>query len=178
MEFLGDPFVIAHRGASAIAPENTLSAFAKLASMGMGWVEFDVFISSDRIPMVFHDDDLRRITGIKGRISDFTCDELQKLDAGSWFAPSFKHEKIPSLDAVLETLAPHIRGINVEVKAPGAKAAPDTVAAILELIESRYPQLPIWYSSFDEACLQALRSARPNVCIGWLTHRWRRQWRG
>src|SRR3990167_2302278 len=97
--------VIAHRGASHLAPENTLASFIMASELPIEWVEFDVMLSKDQVPVVFHDDTLSRTTNGTGFIDQFTFDELRNLDAGSWFSSRFVGEKIPSLSEVIAFLA-------------------------------------------------------------------------
>lgn len=80
------PLVIAHRGASGLAPENTLAAFQLALAMGAEGVEFDIHLSADGKPVVIHDTRVNRTTSGIGRVQNFTVEELQKFDAGSWFA--------------------------------------------------------------------------------------------
>ncbi len=103
--------VIAHRGDSKVAPENTLPAFASAVKVGADLVELDYFHSADGVPVVFHDKDLDRTTNAKqvfGRskipIASKTLDELRRLDAGLWFGRQFAGTKIPTLDEALDTI--------------------------------------------------------------------------
>src|SRR5688572_21349320 len=79
------PLIIAHRGASAVAPENTLSAFKKAIDAGADGVEFDVRLSKDGVPVIIHDNNILRTTGVDQRVADLTAEQLSRLDAGSWF---------------------------------------------------------------------------------------------
>jgi len=111
--------VVAHRGASGTAPENTLTAIGLALEAGALMVEIDVQITTDDQIVVFHDSTLERTTNGHGEISRFSYEELKKLDAGSWFAAQFRGEKIPLLDDVFRL----IKGracINVEIKPPSA----------------------------------------------------------
>jgi len=109
--------VVAHRGASGTAPENTLTAIGLALKAGALMIEIDVQITTDDQIVVFHDATLERTTNGHGQINRFSYEELKKLDAGSWFADRFRGEKIPLLDDVFRL----IRGkacINVEIKPP------------------------------------------------------------
>src|SRR5258708_11793081 len=99
------PRIIAHRGASAIAPENTLAAFRAAAVSGATWVEFDVSLTKDGRPVVFHDDLLDRTTDGTGLLAETPFEILTHLDAGSWFAPDFSGEMVPTLEEDLVTHA-------------------------------------------------------------------------
>ena len=80
------PLVIAHRGASGLAPENTIAAFQLALAMGAEGIELDIHLSADGHPVVIHDTRINRTTSGIGRVQHFTVTELQKFDAGSWFA--------------------------------------------------------------------------------------------
>lgn len=108
---------IAHRGASGYAPENTLAAFDKAVEMQADYIEIDVQLSKDDLPVVIHDDTLDRTTNGTGNISAHTFQELRSLDAGSWFDKDYAGEKIPSLNEVLEMYGEKIN-ILIELKSP------------------------------------------------------------
>ena len=108
---------IAHRGASGYAPENTLAAFDKAVEMQADYIEIDVQLSKDDLPVVIHDDTLDRTTNGTGNISAYTLQELKSLDAGSWFDKKYAGEKIPSLNEVLEMYGEKIN-ILIELKSP------------------------------------------------------------
>ncbi|HRH44557.1 MAG TPA: glycerophosphodiester phosphodiesterase family protein [Pyrinomonadaceae bacterium] len=96
------PLIIAHRGASAFAPENTLAAFERAIEEGADGLEFDVRIAKDGVPIVFHDATLRRIAQKRVSVTNFTAEELGKLDVGSWF--NFKYPKKANTDFSRETV--------------------------------------------------------------------------
>src|SRR3954465_12682255 len=98
------PAICGHRGASGHAPENTLVAFKRARELGATWIEFDVQLSADGVPIILHDDTLERTSdlGKPLRPTELTLAELKSLDAGSWFGPEFVGERIPTLDEVLE----------------------------------------------------------------------------
>ncbi len=102
LDKLERPIIFAHRGASISAPENTLSAFELAVKLGARAIELDAMLSSDGIPVVIHDHTLERTTNGRGFVSDFTCAELMKLDAGAWFSEEFTGERIPTLEQVLK----------------------------------------------------------------------------
>jgi len=109
------PRWIAHRGGGSLAPENTLAGMAAGMAAGADGVEFDVQRTADGHLVVFHDDDLRRICNVSGRIVTSTLAQLRELDAGRYFGPQFAGELIPTLDEVLETL-PANAFVNIEAK--------------------------------------------------------------
>ena len=95
--------IIGHRGFSLIAPENTLVALNAALEQGANSLEFDVQVSADGIPVMFHDEFLNRITGTSGKVSEKTVAELKALDAGSWFGEQFAGERIPILEDAIAT---------------------------------------------------------------------------
>ena len=107
--------VIAHRGASAYAPENTLAAFALAEEMGAHWFELDCTLSKDGQVVVIHDDDLLRTTGRDAQVRDLTLAELRRADAGSWFDPRFREQYVPSLEEALDLAKGRI-GVYIEIK--------------------------------------------------------------
>jgi glycerophosphoryl diester phosphodiesterase len=108
--------VIAHRGASAIAPENTLPAFAKAVEMGADYVECDVRLSADGEVVVIHDADLERVGGIKKNVADMTLAVLKTVDVGAWKGPEFKNTRIPTLRELLDFLRDRSTGLYLEIK--------------------------------------------------------------
>ena len=102
---LAIPRLIGHRGAAAAAPENTLASLRKAKELGASWVEFDVKLTRDGCPVLIHDERLERTTSGRGEVALTTLEELQKLDAGGWFAPAFRGERVPTLEAALALCA-------------------------------------------------------------------------
>src|SRR5215467_1491294 len=94
---MNTPLIIGHRGASAVAPENTMAAFREATAVGADGIEFDVRLTGDGVPVVIHDSTLRRTGGLQHRVADLTSAEIAKVDVGSWFAESFTDETVPSL---------------------------------------------------------------------------------
>ncbi|MFI8892970.1 glycerophosphodiester phosphodiesterase [Streptomyces paradoxus] len=122
----GTPLVIAHRGASAYAPENTLAAVDRAAELGIRWVENDVQRTRDGELVVLHDDNLRRTTDAEevfpGRapwkVKDFTAPEIARLDAGSWFGPAYAGARVPTLEQFVHRLERHHQKLLLEIKNP------------------------------------------------------------
>ncbi len=118
------PLIIAHRGASKHAPENTFAAFMRAIDAGADGIELDVRLAKDGVAMVFHDSSLKRIAGRKGKISHYTSTELGRIDAGSWFNhatpkhadPEYKKERVPTLAETLEFLKDFKGLIYIELK--------------------------------------------------------------
>ncbi len=172
------PRIIAHRGAKANAPENTIAAFRRAHEEGARWVEFDVQLSADGQPVVIHDHTLERTTNGRGEVRAKTLAELQALDAGAWFGRSFAGERIPSLAETLEFLASRGMGFNLEVK-PCAGRERETAEIALELVKRRWPSglpTPI-ISSFKLDSLAAARDVDPGLPRGYLVDKLPPDWR-
>lgn len=153
-------FVWGHRGASAIAPENTLAAFRAAEAAGADGVELDVQLSRDGVPVVLHDSTVDRTSDGRGAVGELTLAELKELDAGSWFGAAFAGEKIPNLAEVLKWAGDRLR-LNVEIKDAAAGQA------VLDLAQ-RYSLASVLVSSFDHALLQKLRAGAPNLPLAFL----------
>lgn len=108
---------VAHRGASAYAPENTIAAYDKAVKMKADYIEIDVQRSKDGELVLIHDTTVDRTTDGSGKVGDFTFEELRSLDAGSWKGEQFAGEQIPTFDEILDRYHGKI-GILVELKAP------------------------------------------------------------
>ncbi len=135
LDFLieNEPEITCHRGYSAMAPENTLPAFQAAIDCKSQYAELDVQQTSDGVVVVTHDTNLKRCTGANVNIYDITWDELQKLDAGSYFSPEFAGTRIPSLDQVIKLCQGKIK-LNIEIKNNGHSPSleADTVRIIRE----------------------------------------------
>lgn len=110
------PLIIAHRGASAYAPENTLGAFRKAVQMNSGGIELDVQLSKDGHVVVIHDLTVNRTSNGNGKVKNLTLKQLKDLDFGSWFSKEFKNERICTLEEVFKYLKDYVGLINVEIK--------------------------------------------------------------
>lgn len=154
--------VIAHRGASADAPENTLAALTLAVDQGARCVEIDVSISSDRVPFVHHDDTLDRCTNGSGLLCEHPADYLEQLDA-SGDMENFAGEPLPRLSSVLELLTQRSVGLNLEIK-PRKGLESETVEAICSMIETSWPSdLPLVFSSFSHLSLALAKERLPAV---------------
>lgn len=122
--------IIAHRGYSKVAPENTLSAFQAALSAGVDAVELDVRITKDNQLVIMHDDDVGRTTDGEGPVDELTLEQIRALDAGSWFGPQFKGERVPTLDEALALIKGQATVV-VEIKSRSSKRTPELVAESL-----------------------------------------------
>lgn len=157
--------ILAHRGASGTAPENTISSFKKALADGCDGFEFDVQQTQDGKLVVFHDWTLERTTNGKGKLKDYTLSELKKLDAGSWFSNKFVGETIPTLEEVLDII-PDDKLVNIELKEEYS-AERETEKKLLEIIKN-YPKKNIVVSSFSHNLLRNLKKLDDTVKIGLL----------
>lgn len=156
------PLVIAHRGASASAPENTIAAFRRAVDDGADGVELDVQLTSDGIAVVHHDRTLRRTTGRRGRLSSIGIDALGELDCGSWFDTGFSDERVPTLAAVLELLGTHLI-VNIELKSGGDLSLAE---AVVDAVRATGTSRSVLLSSFDHRLVAALRDRAPDLARG------------
>ncbi len=155
--------VIAHRGASTYAPENTFPAFDLALEMGARHLEFDVQMSSDGHLVIIHDDNLDRTTNGKGAVTAHTLAQLQALDAGSWFNPKFSGARIPTLDTLLERYGERAH-LHVEIKGKSAELSERTV----DTIRRHGLSNSVTMTSFQKIKLEDLRTYAPELPTGWL----------
>jgi len=152
--------VIAHRGFSSKAPENTLAAVRAAIDVGADMVEIDVTLTADDHVVVFHDETLDRTSDGSGEVFRFTLSELRKLDAGSWFSPAFAGERIPTLDAVLAEVEGRIL-LNVEIKSEAVDRG--VVATVASAIRERGMTDQVVISSFSPAALKEMHGVAPEI---------------
>src|SRR6266550_2557334 len=140
------PLILGHRGASAVAPENTLAAFSRAIVDGAQGIEFDVRLSRDGVPMVIHDSSLKRTALLDDLVCDLTSRQLQEIDVGSWFAgtsvelrsttpaTSYANEKLPTLTQVFELFNSNRGCLYVEMKSDTAQGA-ELAASVVKCIQ-------------------------------------------
>jgi glycerophosphoryl diester phosphodiesterase len=159
--------VIAHRGASGHAPENTLAAFRLALKMGAKAFEFDVHQTLDRELVVVHDDNLRRCGGDKRRLKNVRWQgDAERIDVGSWFDARFAGERLPRLDDVYD-LAPETVELHLEIK-HGSSIYPGIEGRVLDLIRRRGGLCRTLVSSFDHAALRSVRALDGTARVGYL----------
>jgi glycerophosphoryl diester phosphodiesterase len=154
----GEMDIIAHRGASAYAPENTLAAFDLAADMKAHWFELDCTLSRDGEVVVIHDDSLDRTTGVKARIADKDAAFILNQEAGSWFAPEFANERVPHLRDALELAQRRGIGVYVEIK-----NSDDDRALHSELLEMGAGDGPLLPGRADEVIARIEASGSRNL---------------
>lgn len=158
------PFVIGHRGAAGLAPENTLVGLVQAKKEGATWVEFDVKLTRFGEAVLFHDSTLDRTTDGIGEVKDLSLSELRKLDAGRWFDSAFAGERIPTFLESMVVLATEGLGANVEIK-PDEGRERETASTVARLIGTNWPQnvpSPV-ISSFSEEAIEVAHQEIPEV---------------
>ena len=154
---------IAHRGASGSAPENTLASFNKAIEMGADVVELDVHLSSDGQLIIIHDHTLDRTTDLEGEVKNHTLKEIKKADAGSWFKPEFKNERIPILDEVLFTVNGRAK-VLIELK-DGNDVYPGIEKKTLECIKRNGAESWCILQSFKDTAINNLLALKTTMPV-------------
>jgi glycerophosphoryl diester phosphodiesterase len=151
--------ICAHRGANNNYPENTLPAIKEAVRLGVQMIEFDIRKTKDNVLVVIHNDEVDETTNGKGKVEDFTFEEIRKLDAGSWKDPKFKNEKIPTFEEVLNVIPQNIL-MNIHIK--------DNSAAIAEKVAKIITKRNLVKNSVvacDNTGLTAVRKINPKIKI-------------
>ena len=159
------PAVIAHRGYSAITPENTLAAMAAGARAGADWVEIDVATSADGVPYVLHDNTVDRTTAGTGALDVLSSSVLDTLEAGSWFSPAFDGQPLPRFSAALDELVRGSSDLLLEIKGPETRAE---LERIIGVVRERGLIGRVLLQSFDEQVLRDSYAIEPALRLGLL----------
>jgi len=157
--------VIAHRGASGHAPENTLAAFKRAVGLGATFIETDLQLTRDSRFVAMHDGTVNRTTNGQGKVHDMTMAELRRLDAGSWFGSEFAGERIPTLDEILEFSKKHDVVFYLELKPGGSWGGEHALVGALRE-SGEIPRAVV--ISFDADILARLRQIEPTLMTGLL----------
>lgn len=160
------PLLIAHRGASGHAPENTLAAFRLAFALGADGVELDIHQSKDGALVVCHDSRIDRTTNGSGEIGDMTLRELKRYDAGTWFDPKFSGERLPTLEEVISILPPGA-WLNIELKTSPRGFYPLEHALVRSLLHWGGVGRVI-ISSFEPQYLLRIHRLCPELLLGLL----------
>ena len=159
--------VIAHRGASGYAPENTMEAFLLAIEQGADGIELDVQLSRDGIPVVIHDETIDRVTDRTGYVKDYTLQELKELTVLKDRFPQYSQSKIPTLKEVLEAVKPSGIQVNIELKT-GIYWYPDIEKKVAEIVEETGMKEKIIYSSFNHYSVQRIKEIVPDAETAYL----------
>lgn len=160
-------YVIAHRGASFHAPENTLSAFRKAMELGADGIETDVQITADGRLVILHNYHVDLTTFETGRVVELTLDQLRQMDFGIRKGPEFAGETIATLEEALEVVKP-MRVVNVELKAPADRSIP-FVERVVESVKAHGMTDNVIISSFQHDLLRQVKELCPQLRVGVLT---------
>jgi glycerophosphoryl diester phosphodiesterase len=159
-------FMVAHRGFSGGAPENTMAAFKKAMDLAVDMIELDVHLSSDGQVIVIHDDSLNRTTNGKGKVANYPVNELKQLDAGSWFGKQFSGEKIPTLKEVLElTRGQMLLNIELKIGELGQYTMKDLADRSLQEVEKAGMLNQVVFASFDPSAIDRILEKNPKVPV-------------
>jgi glycerophosphoryl diester phosphodiesterase len=161
--------VIAHRGASFSYPENTMMAFQKAYEMKADMIELDIQLSKDGVPVIYHDTLLESKTNGKGLVNRLSVNELQKLDAGSWFDKKFRGLQIPTLEEVLNWAKDKV-SVNIEIKKEASEAGSNNEAEkkVIDTIRQSGMQKHVLVSSFSYKSVQRIKELDPQLATGLL----------
>jgi glycerophosphoryl diester phosphodiesterase len=159
------PWIVAHRGASGHAPENTIAAFERAVQLGAGFIETDLHLTRDARFVAIHDNTLGRTTNGHGIVGDHTLAELRQLDAGMWFDRQFMEQRIPTLDEVLEFARTHDVVFYLEIKYGAAWGMHHALVGALGNVENASRTVVI---SFDGATLGSIRRLEAAIMMGLL----------
>lgn len=161
-----NPTVMAHRGLSADAPENTLYAFSDAISAGADFIELDVQQTRDGVLVVMHDSNLKRTTGVNKDIWDVDYADIQNLDAGSWFDPAYANARIPTLEETLQFVDKRAK-LNIEIKP--TKHGSDTLEQDVAELITQYQYTDACYvTSFSYGSLKKVKEVNPEIRTGYL----------
>ncbi|TDE91606.1 glycerophosphodiester phosphodiesterase [Occultella glacieicola] len=166
MPITTSPLIIAHRGNSSVAPENTLPAFESAALGGSDLIEIDVQVSEDGVGIVIHDDTVDRTTDGSGPVAALRAAEVRHLDAGSWFAPAYSGTALPLFADVVEVLLRH-RGLGLLLELKGAWPAEPTKLLLAEVTEAGIDDR-VLVQGFSVEMLRTLQAVAPQLRRGLL----------
>jgi glycerophosphoryl diester phosphodiesterase len=158
--------ITAHRGSSAHAPENTLAAVEQAIADGTDWVEIDVQELADGTVVVVHDRDLKRLGGVDLRVAGSTYEELRDVDVGSWFAPEYADQRIPTLAQVLALCRGRAR-VNIELKYYGSLGT--LAERVIRIVEQEGMASEVVLMSLNHEAARRAKALRPDWTVGILT---------
>lgn len=162
-----EPTVIitAHRGASGMAPENTMSAMLKAIEVGSGYAELDVQETADGVIILLHDKTLQRTAGLDQNIWEMNYPDLQGIDVGSWFGEEFVNEPIPTLEAVIDSVHGKMK-LNIELKMNGHEKMLEE--RVLKIIDGKNFADQCIVTSFKFAAIDKVKELNSAICAGYI----------
>ncbi len=152
------PRLIAHRGLSAHAPENTLAAVRAAHAAGFSWVELDVQLLGDGTPVIWHDATLKRCSDGHGRLASLDLAAVRKLDVGGWFGDGFRGQRMATLREMLDLLVELDMGVNMELKVTSRRSGTELAEAVIPHLLEALPPERLIVSSFDQPALRQARA--------------------
>ena len=155
------PLIIAHRGASNLAPENTLASFRLAKELGADGIECDVQLTKDHKLVIAHDFFTDAHTGVKGDIYDMTFDELRQLDFGKWKSPEYEGEKIPTIEEVLD-IGKDMKMMHIELK-PYLDRDADFPERVIDAVVNAHMEDKVILTSFQYGLLGRIKEIRPEI---------------
>lgn len=161
---LGRPWIIAHRGASGEAPENTLAAFRLALEQGADLIETDVHLTADGTPVAIHDHTVDRTTNGRGLVGQMTLAQIKELDAGSWFSTPYAGERILTLDELLEWAAGKTP-VSIEIK-NGPVYYPEIEDRVIDALRRHDMIGSAIVISFDHAAILRTKQRCPELVAG------------
>ncbi len=162
--------IVGHRGAAALAPENTLAGIEKAADLGCQWIETDTHLSADNVPVIFHDQTIDRCTNGSGKVEELLLQDLKKLDAGHWFNPEFVGESIPTLKELFVLCQARGIGVNLELKIYNELTISTLVEQVKNIVqELKFDEQQLLLSSFSLEAVRECRRVLPQVRAGYIT---------
>lgn len=172
--------IYAHRGMSSLAPENTLSAFKLCAKHQIRWFECDIDILHDGTVVVSHDSTLDRCTNRSGSLFELSQQDLNSIDAGSWFSDEFVDERIPTLEQLIHLMNQYQLNANIEIKScdSNVDAARSLLTALNDALEQLDSEREYIISSFNPMMLAEFKKIRPQAPLACLfeTHTLNDDW--
>lgn len=153
--------VIGHRGAAALAPENTWTGFDVALSIGVDAIETDIRATSDGELILMHDESIDRTTNGSGLVHRTPWSEIKTLDAGSWFSKAYRGTRVPRLWETLERYG-HRTHLTLEIKQSGVEFE------ALKMVQALSLQAAVTFTSFDFTVVQQLKTQAPDIQVGWL----------
>ena len=164
------PLIIGHRGASAVAPENTMAAFRRALAVGADGIEFDVRLTRDGVPVVIHDTTLRRTGGLRHRVAELSWAELAKIDVGSWFAQkkglppgTFSNETVPSLAELFTLFQSNNSTLYLEMKTDSPSEQRPLAEACVRAIDEHSLKQRVIVECFQLPALKILKEIDPEI---------------
>lgn len=164
---MGQYKIIAHRGMSTLAPENTMAAFELMPRYNINWLETDLAITNDEKLVIMHDGDVARTTNGQGKVTALNFENLNRLSAGAWFDSKFRNEKIPTFDTVIDFINQNQINLNLEIKPINGKDAARLTCSLMRQLAKRIDcidsRIRVVISSFYPDILMKMKRVRSDL---------------